>query len=495
MSVSPSPVLHKLEIYADSFHEGDWAVQRLAKRFSRQSQKYLYGFLPTVTFSISTEISLEIVVFGSYKTWTPLPTVIADLIKSGKPDFIIYDPKSDQILFAVEETAATPTGNQALQRCERLFTAAMLKIPFIYLLAEFGVHLDGGNRRDSIWPTLLSIKLTSQHATQSLVIHYGNAKQPGTYSVGNGLDILESELEFAINTWFANGTAKAHHECVSAQYKSMQDFVISQYPNQISFLPGEAVLTNSRTKDNLFTCADPLSNDAEIRTAQTQLSDLCIWPTFSDLKPTQAPITVYIKEDPFMVAFVRQLLGTSAYYVGKGESIKPVNAKSISPSIKKQQQLFGNDIENKSARLWLSLDNFPRTKTGYCVSVVSKNLFLGDSTQVLLDLLQREFKLVRHQVDFDKPYFLFIINSVKPRRIFSDPYTGQIATYGPIFARDMRNKKSRHFIIYFPHQAHTQYADMLMTTPKSALIYTELVEYLVFHGGVTLDAKTGKRLL
>ncbi len=37
----------------------------------------------------------------------------------------LYYPEKDKICFAVEETAAVPTGNQALQRCERLYTQSL----------------------------------------------------------------------------------------------------------------------------------------------------------------------------------------------------------------------------------------------------------------------------------------------------------------------------------------------------------------------------------
>ena len=61
-----------------------------------------------------------------------------------------YDANSREILFAVEETAATPTGNQAMQRCERQYGSARFRIPYWYLISEYGLHRDGGVRRDSI---------------------------------------------------------------------------------------------------------------------------------------------------------------------------------------------------------------------------------------------------------------------------------------------------------------------------------------------------------
>src|SRR2546428_236 len=78
------------------------------------------------------------------------------ILEFGKPDAIIYDPVADEVLFAIEETAAVPTGNQSLQRLERVWYAASCGIPFAYLIGEYGLHKDQGVRRSSIWPVYLS---------------------------------------------------------------------------------------------------------------------------------------------------------------------------------------------------------------------------------------------------------------------------------------------------------------------------------------------------
>jgi len=115
-----------------------------------ESISYEKGFIPVFRFKLNDELELEVKVFGSYKNWDPLPKQIAELIDWGKPDLITFDPEKDSILLAVEETAAVPTGNQALQRCERMYGSLRKQIPFWYLLGEFGTHVDGGTRRDSI---------------------------------------------------------------------------------------------------------------------------------------------------------------------------------------------------------------------------------------------------------------------------------------------------------------------------------------------------------
>ena len=107
-----------IEIWSDSFHEGDWCCSSLAQialsnGFSVK-RDYVRGLQPHYVFS-SGQTEIELLVFGSYKSWSPLPEKVKELIDWGKPDFVAYSAAQKSILFAVEETAATPTGNQAMQ--------------------------------------------------------------------------------------------------------------------------------------------------------------------------------------------------------------------------------------------------------------------------------------------------------------------------------------------------------------------------------------------
>ena len=51
--------------------------------------------------------------------------------------------KRESVLFGVEETAAVPTGNQSLQRLERVWYATTKGVPFTYLMGEYGLRKDG----------------------------------------------------------------------------------------------------------------------------------------------------------------------------------------------------------------------------------------------------------------------------------------------------------------------------------------------------------------
>lgn len=244
-----------IEIWADSFHEGIWCGDNLAKFFSKNGYEISYtnlnGFMPQYTYQ-KNNITIKAIVYGSYKSWNPIPKQISNLLEWGKPDFIIYDPDCDKIIYAVEETAATPTGNQATQRCERQYGSARAKIPYWYFISEFGKHIDGGIRRDSIWPTIAAIKLTILHKTPCIVLHYSDEDNIENYEFGNGLNLLFKTLYKMLENYVIGKYIYDElDECLTEQYQSMIDFVLSQWSRIIDYLPSQDVLMDKDTSKKL----------------------------------------------------------------------------------------------------------------------------------------------------------------------------------------------------------------------------------------------------
>ena len=221
-----------IEIWSDSFHEGDWCCSSLAQialsnGFSVK-RNYVRGLQPHYVFS-SSQTEIELLVFGSYKSWSPLPEKVKELIDWGKPDFVAYSAAQKSILFAVEETAATPTGNQAMQRCERQYGSARFRIPYWYLISEFGIHRDGGIRRDSIWPSIAALKLSILHETPCMVLHYSDINNPEDYERGSGVRLLFASL-FLILRNFTEGKPALDGlaPLLENQYKEILRFINSQ---------------------------------------------------------------------------------------------------------------------------------------------------------------------------------------------------------------------------------------------------------------------------
>lgn len=193
----------RLEIWSDSFKEGEWAVESLLSgRFIVEDRQFIYNFQPWYLLRDPISgIGIDVSVFGDYSAWPDRPDAIATLTSIGKPDVVLYDPDTDAILLAIEETNAVPTGNQACQRLERVWWAAASQIPFIYLLGEWGTHIDGNVRRSSIWPSYLALKLSLQYRVPSLTALYGSRDHPDDYSVGAGLAFTAHYSQFSVERW------------------------------------------------------------------------------------------------------------------------------------------------------------------------------------------------------------------------------------------------------------------------------------------------------
>jgi hypothetical protein len=213
--LTPSKATHQFSLWADSFHEGDWACREIANQVvllgGSFQHSYLQGFIPVFTYSVGT-VNLQITVYGNYASWEPKPQPLKDLLAWGKPDLVLISDKTGEILLAVEETAATPTGNQALQRCERQYGASREGFPFWYLISEFGIHSDGGIRRDSIWPTLMGLELMEATQVASIVLHYSDAQNPEDYGSGDGTNSLfEVFIQILLNSSCVSGPHSLVH--------------------------------------------------------------------------------------------------------------------------------------------------------------------------------------------------------------------------------------------------------------------------------------------
>ncbi len=271
--------MKQIELWADSFHEGVWCCEHICGYlekigYSFQSN-YLKGFIPHYVIKQEDKTVLDFVVYGSYESWNPIPKQIKDLISWGKPDFVAYDANGDEILFAVEETAATPTGNQAMQRCERQYGSAHLKIPYWYFVSEYGEHVDGGVRRDNIWPSIAAIKLTLKEKTPCLVLHYSDIDNVEDYNSGNGLDLLFSSLSLIINNYLRGKNTLENSEVLLAkQYKEMFSFISSQWKNVIDFIPSEQLLLQNKTAESIarFALSKETPDDNELK------KKVLVWP-------------------------------------------------------------------------------------------------------------------------------------------------------------------------------------------------------------------------
>ncbi len=475
-----------IEIWADSFHEGEWALSMILKSLGVDPKlDYVLGFIPMATMEIDG-ILVRMIVFGAYKSWAALPSRVRDLLAWGKPDFVAYSQNNDSILFAVEETAATPTGNQPTQRCERMYGAARKRIPFWYLVSEYGVHLDGGTRRDSIWPTLAAAKLAHAFHTPCAVLHYSEADSPENYEAGTGTETLFQSLALIILNHVRGADPLTDLEGpLTSQFEGMLAFVKNQANEQVSYLAPTGFESDRAAAEYL---AKTSVHDGTERAA-----GFMHWPIVSGLPSSIRGLqraSTLIKNDPLLPKIEQLVAQGKAYVLSNNTGSRPQPRGSLIDWITRQRLLHDSGPTlTIPASFSLDIDDFPVTETGLHHVTTAKNIFyLIDRWADLRSQLESAYPRLENRIKDlgdESPCLLYVSNSVLPGRIFGDPFTGQIAAYATVF--DKLASNPRKVIAYFPHQSYGVVNDPANLDNKGKTMMSELVDLLVFHSGVGLD--------
>jgi len=496
--------MKQIEIWADSFHEGVWCCDNICKYleklgYSFQSD-YLNGFIPHYIIMRANIPVLDFIVYGSYKSWNPMPSKIKELIGWGKPDFVAFNEKGDSILFAVEETAATPTGNQAMQRCERQYGSAHLRIPYWYFVSEYGEHVDGGVRRDNIWPSIAAIKLTLNKKTPCLVLHYSDIDNVEDYNSGNGLDLLFSSLSHIIDNHLNNKEPLENsEELLAQQYKEMLSFVSSQWKNVIDFIPSEKLLLQNNTAETIarFALNEETAADDELK------DEVLVWPLTQGVPQSvlnQQKGKELIKYDALADLLENDITLNKCYILSNNAgSGKPTTKEKVSGWIKEQSVLFERSGPlDPPVDFMMKIDDFPETENGNIHVTTSKNIvYLYDKWVDLREAIEKAYPRLKgklYAIPDTKPVFLYVSNSLKPGRLFGDPFTGQLSAYSTCFGKF--DAKERAVVAYFPHQVYTQAFDKngKLVCNKGITLYTELTDYLIFNAGIAVSFKNGEVL-
>lgn len=485
-----------LQVWADSFHEGDWACEQLGVLIEdlggSHRVEYVQGFQPLHHLELGGT-KVDLLVFGSYRAWSALPASIESLLAWGRPDFVFFDPKESAPLFAVEETAATPTGNQALQRCERQFGAARSAVPFWYLLSESGMHSDGNLRNDSIWPTVTALKLTQSMGLPSVVLHYSDEAHPEDYSAGTGLrSLFGALLSIVLNHVRGHPKYAAMESVFVEQYSHMLKFIERRWATQLDFLPGHEALADPALATHYSQAAmgDP--------TAEQKIwhKEFLVWPLASQLSLGPSPARrqrVLLRHDELSSRLESDIDATKAYGLSASHAgSRPQPEDDLTVWIRLQEVAFAAQASLfPDAVFSLAIDSFPASATGLRhVSTGARILYLYDSWSELVSTISAAYPRLRTRLAIDgpeQPAVLYISNSIVPGRIYGDPFTGQVAAFAVSFGHlDM---EPRRFVAYYPHQVKP--ADFSAQRGKGFTVLRELVDVIIYHGGIAVFPATG----
>lgn len=489
--------LLELEIWADSFHEGDWCCQLLTDTLvneygaSNLQVSYSMGFQPVYEVDIDgTRVSFR--VFGSYRSWSKIPPKISELLSWGKPDFILYDPKANEVIFGVEETAATATGNQTMQRLERQYGSARFNVPYWYLVSEYGVHVDGGTRRDSIWPVVGAIKLTIQKKVPSVVVHYSDIDNLEDYSSGKGLKLLFQSLSKVVCNYAAGkDVLDSMEDLLAEQYKEMLSFLLDQWQAILEFLPSESVIRDKKTPRTIAKYA--MGEDIE---PEESLGNLLHWPVTKDVpRSVMAGMREgsLLKFDPLLALVEKDVGNKRAYTLSNNAgSGQPRNTRQMLGYIQEQKNKF-RTMGLPDLQFSMRIEDFPYTnerRQNHHITTAKNIVYLYDKWEDFFNCLVKAYPRLASLKDryaSDKPVFLYVSNSLKSGRIFGDPFTGQIACYSIAFGKF--DEESRIVVAYYPHQVHAQAFDSAgrLKRNKGITLLSEVSDLAIFHGGAAVS--------
>lgn len=382
-----------------------------------------------------------------------------------------------------------------MQRCERQYGSAHLRIPYWYFVSEYGEHVDGGVRRDNIWPSIAAIKLSMIKRTPCIVLHYSDIDNVEDYNSGNGLDLLFSSLSKIMDNHVSgNALFYQMEDLIARQYKEMQTFISSQWENVIDFLPSRNLLLKDSTASTISRFALDTATPAD----DVLKGQILVWPLTSgvpsdvlDQQQGKAPI----KYDKLADLLEQDITRDKCYILSNNAgSGKPTTKAKISGWIDDQKVLFAQGPKlNPPAIFTMNIGDFPQTDNGNIHVTTSKNIvYLYDRWGDLRSAIEKAYPRLKGKltdIPDDKPVFLYVSNSLKPGRLFGDPFTGQLSAYSTCFGKfDLRD---RAVVAYFPHQVHTQAfgRNGHIIKNKGTTLYTELTDYLIFNAGVAVSLK------
>jgi hypothetical protein len=331
--------------------------------------------------------------------------------------------------------------------------------------------------------------------TPCVVLHYSDIDNPEDYDAGKGLESLFICLAGILSN-FAKGLSPLDgmEDSLSEQFADMLAFVKAQWGELVDFLPGSEKLEDSGLPRLYARAAMNQRLGSE-----DWPSDFLIWPQFEELSPeVQAAQRSrdLIKEDPLCVIFEKHISQRKTYGLSNKTGSRPQPRESIIKWITQQKQMFsGGIVLDPPAEYRVEFSTFPASKSGlYHVTTAKNIVYLYDRWGDVQEAIESAFPRLKQKIigmDPAKPTLVYLSNSLKPGRIFGDPFTGQIAAFATIFGKF--DPKPRYVLAYFPHQAFTQALIGLKDkTNKGLTLMRELTDLLLFGGGVAVRLRTNE---
>ena len=279
----------------------------------------------------------------------------------------------------------------------------------------------------------------------------------------------------------------------------MIDFVLSEWERMIDFLPSIELMKREDTSKKIA-CYALNRNELD----KSFINQFLVWPKFSELplsiQKSQSGKSL-LKYDKLAFLLEKDVDNKKAYNLSNNAgSGKPPKKGQLLSWINEQKSLFDKAPKiTPPITFNMKLSDFPKTESGnYHITTAKNIIYLYDKWEDLyksiITAYPRLTEKLSNKYENDQPVFLYLSNTIKPGRLFGDPFTGQLSAFSTIFGKfDIHN---RLVIAYFPHQNFSQVLNSngTFTKNKGMTLYTELTDLIIFNEGVAINLK-GEEIL
>jgi len=225
--------------------------------------------------------------------------------------------------------------------------------------------------------------------------------------------------------------------------------------------------------------------------------ELFKWPMAKDM-PSSA-VGMY-KSDKFLVEVNKLVEQKKAACPISGGTRRTELKSRVESWIEEQMDHYNSVSKKPSLKKDVSLDvsQFPKSETGtdtLTITTSKTQLFLIDSSYDLISCYESVYgkKEILRRLLGDNPLLLFEVDSLESggRAFSGDPFTGQMAAFSKVYCTDLENNKERKFIIYYPHQLHTQFFSSggILKDNKGTKVIAGNVDLVITNNGVLINPK------
>ena len=414
--------LYEFILYSDNILEGISVLNDLSLKDDFLHFEYVvYEPIdqPIYIFSDSENNNYAIKICGDYNKWE-LPKDVSEIVKYiDLPDYIFYSIKNQKVILAGENTETASVGNSQWQREGRKIAAARLGVPFIYQTFYSGRDESQNTIRE---PTSLQaynhIVYSIRYKTPSFVAYFENNFKNSQIRSRQDIDAKDLFIKY-IKILIKNDI---NTENINTRKNIEKNFFL----HMINYLK-ETKISLKKSKQRMRLKDDLPCLDKKLYKAIENNSDIF----------AQGIVDFIYEQD----------IDKKCSYIQKSK---------ILDFKKKQFQIWKPKIQKKD--YLENFLNFLNKKNKIPISYISNGKIGFANKKLCKEFLLDKFKSYRYDIlkVFDKFHnecaiiFPLRIHKLSNKKLtFSpDPESGEIVAFSELFAKNLKNEKTRLIIGY-----------------------------------------------